>query len=94
MIDARITSAKNLFWTSPEEDRFDAEILFAEESEYLPTACGVVEVGVVPHMTDLWNRAVNGEFGQIAPFVPPPEVDPDAQNTATPSSGVIPGSIL
>lgn len=27
----------------------------------------------MPHGVDLYNRAKAGEFGQIAPYVPPPE---------------------
>jgi len=94
MINTVIASAKNLTWTSPDSDRFDAEVLFQGHQNYIPTACNIVEVGVLGHITDLWNRAMNGEFGQIAEFVPPPEIPERAQATATGASGEIPGSVL
>lgn len=91
----KISTAKNLFWSSEDNSRFDCEVQFVGSDIWYPFACLQSESSVYSHVKELWDKALSGEFGEIKTFVAPPEPDPNTQTvTITPSSGSIPGSVL
>lgn len=66
-----IEYAKNPMWNSADEQQIYIEVKFAEFSEELPFNASAFDSE--PHGVELYNRAKAGEFGKIAPFVPPEE---------------------
>lgn len=70
------TTVKNLVWVNPEKTAFDCDVYFSQYAEELPFTCSQHETQKYPHVGSIWSRAMNGDFGVIAEFVPPVEVDP------------------
>jgi hypothetical protein len=72
--------AKNLIWNSDDKQQIFLIVKWAEFNEEHPfnaTSFDSMEYGV-----NLYNRAKAGEFGVIAPYVPPPEpVQPTTQGS-------------
>lgn len=59
--------AKNPAWQG--ENQIFLTVKFAEFNEELPFLA--TSFDPEPHGVDLYNRAVSGEFGEVAPYVPP-----------------------
>lgn len=58
------------------------QVKFAEFAEVMPF--GATPYDPMPYGVELYNRAIAGEFGAIAPFVAPPELDqPTTQGAQT-----------
>lgn len=63
--------AKDPIWNSLNEDNILLTVKWEEFNEEMPfSACSYDSE---PHGVDLFNRAVAGEFGVVAPFVAPIE---------------------
>ena len=85
--------AKNPVWVNEQHTMIDLIVKFKHLNSEVPFTADFNDCEA--HGRDIFALAANGEFGEIAPFVPPPEPDPNIQTvTITPSSGSIPGSIL
>jgi hypothetical protein len=54
-------------------------VKWAEFNEEMPFAA--TSYDTMPHGVDLYNRASEGEFGAIAPYVPPPVPESDQPTT-------------
>lgn len=64
-----IESAKNPFYANAEGTCISLQVKFAEFEDVLPF--GATSHDVMPYGVELYNRALAGEFGPIAPFVAP-----------------------
>ena len=69
------TTVKNLAWCNAENTFFNCDVFFEHINEEVPFGCAQAEVAVYPHVASLWERAMAGEFGAIAEYVPPPETE-------------------
>lgn len=77
-----IEYAKNPIWANAENTEIILTVKFFEIPEELPFTA-------MPNDPELWgvelfNNAVAGDYGTIAPYVPPP---PRQNITSTPTSG-------
>jgi hypothetical protein len=64
-----INHARNPRWANPEHNAIDLEVDFSDlPEEYLPYTASPTDV--VEHSRELYSRALDGEFGEIAEFVP------------------------
>ena len=72
--------AKDPFYQSEDGQQICLTIKFLEFNEELPF--NATSYDVEPHGIELFNRAKSGEFGEIAPYVPPPE-PPQPESTGT-----------
>ena len=87
------TSVKNPRWVNAEQTMIDCDITTSKfGNEVLPFTASSNDPE--EHGRAVFADLVSGVYGEIAAFVPPPEPEPIAQNTATSSSGEIPGSVL
>jgi hypothetical protein len=82
------SNVEDLAWVNPEHTMFNCTVDFE--------GIGVVEFScsntdTAQHSQNIWSRAMAGDFGVIAEYVPPP---PEPENTATPPSGNMPSSVL
>lgn len=67
-------------WVDPEHSVLDVRIIFPSISETPGVqTCRASDPGW-EHTEEIFARAIAGEFGPIAPYVPPPGVSPDAQS--------------
>jgi hypothetical protein len=66
-----IEYAKNPVWNNPEHDAIFLIVKFVEMADELPFTATPYDVE--PYGVELYNNAVAGEYGEIAPYVPPPE---------------------
>lgn len=82
------STVNNLIWCGEDKVAFNCDVTF-ESLGTVPFCCSVNDL--VDHAQEIWQRAMAGEFGPIAEFVPPP---PPIEVTSTPSSGEIPQSVL
>ena len=78
-----IESASNPIYVSKDNNCISLEVKFAEFKE-------IVLFNAMPndstkHGVDLFNRAKLGEFGEIAPYVAPPQ-SPQPKTTGTQSA--------
>lgn len=64
-----IEYAKDPVFSSNDGQQVSLTVKFEEFSEELPF--NATSFDSMPYGVDLWRRAVTGEFGEIAPFVPP-----------------------
>ena len=64
MINLTIENAKELHWCDKEHTRFDCTAKFAEIDKEIP--CTVSGDDNYPHIKQLWQRGLAGEFGTIA----------------------------
>lgn len=62
--------AKDPVWNDDTEQSINLTVKWAEFNEELPFAA--TSFDPMPHGVDLHNRAKAGDFGAIAPYVPPP----------------------
>lgn len=70
------TTVKNLTWSNPEHTQFHCDVFFVRFNQEMPFACDQSEVGVYPHVTSIWERALAGEFGSIAEYQDPALANP------------------
>lgn len=62
-----IEYAKDLRWVNSEHTTFDCVVKFLEFDQEMPFAC--LQSDKYAHSKELWQRAVAGEFGDIAEYV-------------------------
>jgi hypothetical protein len=67
------TTVRDLVWRNAEHTIFDCYVFFDHLGEEVPFGCAQFEVGVYPHVTSIWERAMAGDFGPIAEYTPDPE---------------------
>jgi hypothetical protein len=74
-----IESATNPEYATPEGIHITLQVKFAEFDEIIPFGATPYD----PHAygVELYNRALAGEFGEIAPYVPPVVLPPPATPT-------------
>jgi hypothetical protein len=70
--------AKTPIYVSENSQAINLTVKFVEFNEELPFTA--TSYDCEPYGVDLYNRAKAGEFGEVAPYVPPPEV-PQPQAT-------------
>ena len=70
------TTVTNLVWSNAEHTQFDCMVFFTQFGEEVPFGCAQSEVGVYPHVTSIWERAMAGDFGPIAEYVEPVQPEP------------------
>jgi len=88
-MQSKLTSLSNPRWVNSEHTAIDCEITTSQfGDEVLPFTAS--ENDIEPHGRALFASIVAGDFGPIAEYVAP--VEPT--QTATPSSGDIPKSVL
>ena len=74
--------AKDPVWASNDGQSIQLTVKWAEFNEEHPF--GATSYDPMPHGVDLYNRAKAGEFGEIAPYVAPPEPEqPQTQGSQT-----------
>lgn len=71
--------AKNPVYENSDGTSIYVDVKWAEFNEEHPFSA--TSKDVEPHGIDLYNRVKSGEFGAIAPYVPP--VQPESQGTQT-----------
>jgi len=71
-----INSVKNPKWADPTGFRVDMDVDFDELDEiYVPFTA--YKFDNEAHSVELFERALLGEFGEIAPYTPPPDITGD-----------------
>ena len=68
-----IESATNPVYVSADGTCISLQVKFEEFAEVMPF--GATPYDSMPYGVELYNRALAGEFGPIAPYVAPPEPD-------------------
>jgi len=71
---------KDLKWTNPEHTAFDCLVNFNHMiEEYVAFNCRKEEAEglIYTHTTEIWERAMSGEFGPIAEYEPHVTTDAD-----------------
>jgi hypothetical protein len=77
-----IESATDPVYANAEGTCITLQVKFEEFAEVMPF--GATPFDPMPYGVELYNRALAGEFGPIAPYVPPPEpVQPTTQGAQT-----------
>ena len=76
--------ATNPIYGNVEGTNIQLNVKWAEFNEIHPFAA--TSFDPMPHGVDLYNRAKAGEFGEVAPFVLPPEPIADEPQPATTGS--------
>ena len=71
--------AKDPIWNSDDGQQIHLTVRFEEINEDLPF--NATSYDCEPHGVDLFNRAKAGEFGEIAPYVPPDTTQPNTTGT-------------
>jgi hypothetical protein len=66
--------AKDPVWNDDTGQSILLTVKWEEFNEEMPF--GACSYDPMPHGVDLYNRAKAGEFGAVAPYVPPPEPIP------------------
>lgn len=69
---------KNCFWENAENTLFSCIVKYEEFPEEMPA--GITLSDPYEHIKLIWNNAMAGMYGTIAPYVPPPP-DPDPELT-------------
>lgn len=66
-----LVDARDPIWRNTEHTIVKLDVLFDElrEDGYIPFSCSANDG---TYATDIWNRTIAGEFGDIAEYVPPP----------------------
>jgi hypothetical protein len=77
-----IESATNPIYGNAEGTNITLQVKFAEFDEIMPF--GATPTDPMAYGIELYSRALNGEFGTIAPYVAPPEpVQPTTEGAQT-----------
>lgn len=71
--------AKNPIWNSDDGRQILLTVKFEEFAEEVPF--NATSYDPMPYGVDLYNRAKAGEFGPIAPYVPPEPIPLDQPQT-------------
>jgi len=76
-----IEDVKNLEWNNAEHTSFNCLVKYSQFGEYLPV--GADPRDEYEHIQTLWQNGIDGVYGQITEYVPPPipplpEPDPNA----------------
>ena len=88
-MQSKLTSLTNPRWADPEHTRIDCEITTSQfGDEVLPFTASANDVE--PHGRAIFADLVEGKYGEIAEYTPPPPPAPEP----TQSSGEIPASVL
>jgi hypothetical protein len=66
-----VESATNPLWANAEHTAIILQVKFEEFAEVLPFTADPNDV--MPYGVVLFNNAIDGQYGEIAPFVPLPE---------------------
>lgn len=75
-----IQYAKNCVWDNAEHTAINMIVKFEEIAEELPFLATPYDP--MPYGVELFNNAVNGDYGTIDPYVPPPVTEqPVTQGT-------------
>lgn len=75
------TTVRDLVWCNAEHTMFNCFVFFHHLGEEVPFGCSQAEVGVYPHVTSIWERAIAGDFGPIAEYVEPVQPEPITPQT-------------
>lgn len=67
-----IEYAKNCSWNDENNTSIEMTVKFEEISEELPFLATPNDP--MPYGVELFNNAVNGDYGVVAPYVPPPTI--------------------
>jgi len=73
--------AKNPVWNDDTGLSIFLTVKWEEFNEEHPF--GATSYDPMPHGVDLYNRAKAGEFGEVAPYVPPEENQPTTTGSQT-----------
>lgn len=73
--------AKNPFYGSQDHSCICITVKWAEFNEEFPF--GAMANDVEAHGRDLYNRIIAGEFGEIGPYVPPYNTQPQTTGSQT-----------
>lgn len=60
---------KDLKWSNAEHTMFECIVKYAEFNEEHPS--GIDGVDSYPHIQEIWNKGIAGEYGVIAEYIPP-----------------------
>ena len=66
-----VESVSSLVWVNSDNTQFDCVVKFAQFVDPVPFGCNVNDP--VAHNQEIWAKVIAGEYGEIAPFVPPQE---------------------
>lgn len=76
-----LESATNPIYVNAEQTAINLQVKFIEMQEILPfTATSFDDMD---YGRDIYNRASNGEFGEVAPYVPEPTYETAIQPSTT-----------
>lgn len=64
-----IESVTNLQWDNLEHTSFSCTVKYEEFNEEMPS--GINPLDSYPHIQLIWSKALAGEYGVIAEYVPP-----------------------
>jgi hypothetical protein len=76
-----LKSATNPVYANAEQTAINLEVVFEEIPEVLPFTA--TSYDCEPYGVDIYNRARNGEFGEVAPYVPEPTYETAIQPSTT-----------
>ena len=79
-----VVSVSNLRWVNSDQTMFDADVLFQELEAFGPVPFTAVDGADTRHGREIWEKAINGDYGSIAEYVPPPEPSPEEIREAMP----------
>lgn len=85
-----VITAHDLLWADAENTAFTCMVVFEGWPEAQPFACNQIEVGQIPYVTELWDNAMAGLYGAIAPYQPP---KPPASSGVQPDQPIVGGAI-
>jgi hypothetical protein len=66
-----IEYAKNPVYVTEQNDEIDLIVKFIEIADELPFTATPFDIE--PYGVELYNNAVAGQYGEVAPYVPPPK---------------------
>jgi hypothetical protein len=74
------TAVRNLEWIDAEHTRFNCEVNFDHVNfeEWTPFTCDPNDL-FAPYCKEIFDRAVAGDFGEIAEYVAPPKPEPEPE---------------
>jgi hypothetical protein len=67
-----IEYVKDLQWVDAEHAVFECVVKYAEFNEEHPS--GISGTDPYAHIQEIWTKAISGDYGLIAEYVPPPPV--------------------
>ena len=80
MMAITINSVRNPVWADFQQTKINVEVDFDElDEEYVPFTADPNDVE--PHGVEIYNKAIAGDYGPIADWVPPQNITGDAAMT-------------